>query len=198
MHSKVDNTTIRSVTYNDKKLESWIHNDAEVFTAEKLVFSASYSYFINPSNSSEKVFPLAIDGVPFVDKSYISEFDSCVHINSQEHNNQGYEERVTIGQLTDKALQKFDYARVYYECGSYVSSAGDHAYGYCEIADRSELVYVSATGDSLSESGFVIVPASSLHSTNVKAYFHIWGSGDNIDVGIAITKIVLTNEKPTE
>lgn len=191
---KHNGTEVKTMTYNGHAVNSWVHNGVEVFTAEREIYSAGLEFNYDvPYKTLEN---------PYVDNEYISSISGTAHADSTTQTTTAFGRWHYIGKLTDKALSDYKYVKIYYTAGvNFVHRAGGSsqnvgAYIY-NGSSPVVRVYTSTRGEKELVSEVYTIPTREFANIQFRPFGESEYQGDVLAAGIGITKLVLTNKKPS-
>ncbi len=206
---KLNGKDVNKVTYNGQTVKTWIHNGVEIFGDERVIYSAELGFV-------ETIVPNNVVGTPFIDAEWIDaerwsdQFDDdnddsgvvgCYSGNSDMADLIDY---MGWNVFTDKTYSKYKYVQIHYTYGAKITNLSDNAnqYGRCWVRDKGYICTVTYQHRTASGNGIITIPTNDIIA-NPGWYWctvdsHLYRIGDAIRAGIGITKIVLTNNEPTE
>lgn len=212
---KVDETDVQSMTFNGREVNKWVHNGVEVI-GDRMIYSAELDFRIFGSKTT--VAPISVKGDPFIDTELLDSSNWSNQIGSTGGALSAYDyyEPLNIktdilhldGILTDKAYLRYKYVQIHYTYGAWIFQNGSYGQkASCSIMGES-VVDINYQGtnypDTESGSGIITIPITDIPTQYGSTYTFatvsvaIANSNDFCFSGVGITKIVLTNIKPTE
>lgn len=187
MSMKLDGNHITTVIYNDRKVKIWKHNEVDIFSSKRVIYSAEV-YFI------DNIVPFGANQFRFIDSNWIENVPDVVYSDNTDHNGSGGIAK-NFGTLTDIA-NKYKYIQIHYVYGAKWSSTNNIAQGRLNIFGDEYIV--NHVEQSFSGNGVKTFLVNNITNPTISTVYTAFGRYDEILLGFGITKIILTNDEPTE
>lgn len=184
-------TELQAMTFNGQEVMTWVHNGVEVFSSNPIIFSAEYE------KAADFDIHTKVSGTPHIKSAYITTAETGIIAKA----NFSSTVECDIGTLTPLAISNFKYVKIDYTYAHLNCKDGNYAFIFFRGGRivRASSNYPPVTSDFISKS--VVLPISSLESNSlgtVKVETSTSSTKYIANASIVVTKIVLTNEEPTE